>query len=1021
MTTAYTSLLGLALPVQGELQGTWGDTVNNSITSLLDTAVAGTTSITTDADITLTTTTGASNQARQAIILWNPASGTTTRNITAPAQSKVYTVINASGGTQSIVLRGVGPTTGVTIVKGESAVCAWNGSDFIKVSNTSGSGTFTNLTVTGSLTLSGGTANGVAYLNGSKVVTSGSALTFDGTNLGVGTSSPATKLDAAGTIRSTANTNPASGSGAEISWDGTNGSFLAYNRTGSAWLPAQVLGSTAKLIAQTSDVTVSTVAAANALFITNNTERMRLDSSGLLLIGTTSNTGGGRVDAVSNATSAYTARSASSGAGTTVKAVRSVDSGASNFSNAQYDALSHAWILSNSTQAMTLDSSGNLGIGTSSPANKLEISGGSIRTINNTSGRITFNNGTTEAYVGFNGSGASVLDAGALPLNITSQGANYITLNTNSSERMRITSSGNVGIGSLGTYEAKLKVSTTNGASDFSASGINVCGAGEITSGQVLPISFTPIGNDSPRARAAIGCVVGVNWGYGNLAFYTRGAADASLLTTADEKMRIDSSGNVGIGNTSPATNLAVGSAAGSGGNSLGIYLARGATTNLLEAYDGTKTFIGGTDSSNAFVKVGALSNHPVAIVQNNASAIYIDTSKNVGIGTSSPSIRLHVSVGSENTALFQNSSSSPALIRFRDTGTTTDPYIASYGNAMAFGVYGGAESMRIVNGNLGLGVTSVTGGYKAQINGNLLLSSTTPLIVGNSTLTLLGDNTSSTGLLINTSGNVGIGVTPSAWRTNSGEKAIQIGGNYPATLHADGGGYFDIGSNYYLNSSGNFIYTASGSATRYYMAGGGATSAHVWQVSSSGTAGNTISFTSAMTLDASGNLLVGTTDVSGTSGVGFKVLGNRPVTVSNGSSNGTTIYEAYSTGASAYRFYVGMGGTISATSTTITAISDQRLKENIRDLDEGLATVMALKPRKFDWKAGKGKDIKDDRGFIAQEFEQILPDMIEEWKDPAPEGEEPYKAVNANLIPTLVKAIQELKAEFDAYKASHP
>jgi len=185
MTTAYTSLLGLALPVQGELQGTWGDTVNNSITSLLDTAVAGTTSITTDADITLTTTTGASNQARQAIILWNPASGTTTRNITAPAQSKIYTVINASGGTQSIVLRGVGPTTGVTIVKGESAVCAWNGSDFIKVSNTSGSGTFTNLTVTGSLTLSGGTANQVQYLNGSKVLTGSANMTFDGTTLTV--------------------------------------------------------------------------------------------------------------------------------------------------------------------------------------------------------------------------------------------------------------------------------------------------------------------------------------------------------------------------------------------------------------------------------------------------------------------------------------------------------------------------------------------------------------------------------------------------------------------------------------------------------------------------------------------------------------------------------------------------------------------------------------------------------------------------------------------------------------------
>jgi len=55
-------------------------------------------------------------------------------------------------------------------------------------------------TLSGNLTLSGGTANGVAYLNGSKVVTSGSALTFDGTNLGVGTTSPAAKLGVAGNI-----------------------------------------------------------------------------------------------------------------------------------------------------------------------------------------------------------------------------------------------------------------------------------------------------------------------------------------------------------------------------------------------------------------------------------------------------------------------------------------------------------------------------------------------------------------------------------------------------------------------------------------------------------------------------------------------------------------------------------------------------------------------------------------------------------------------------------------------------
>jgi len=161
MASSYTSLLGLVLPVQGELQGTWGDVVNNELTSLLDTAVAGTTTLNTDADVTLTTTTGAANQARQAIILWT-ANGTVTRNITAPAQSKTYVVINATGSTQSIVVRGVGPTTGVTVLAGEKAVVAWNGSDFVKVSTFGGSGTFTNLTVTGNATVDGNTTLGDA-------------------------------------------------------------------------------------------------------------------------------------------------------------------------------------------------------------------------------------------------------------------------------------------------------------------------------------------------------------------------------------------------------------------------------------------------------------------------------------------------------------------------------------------------------------------------------------------------------------------------------------------------------------------------------------------------------------------------------------------------------------------------------------------------------------------------------------------------------------------------------------------
>ena len=142
MATGSTTLLGLALPVTGELSGSWGDVVNASITNLVDSAVAGTTTLSADADVTLTTTVLAANQARQAILLWT-ATGSTLRTITAPAASKTYVVINATGGTQSIKLVGAGPTTGITLVPGERCLAAWNGSDFIKIATTEADGVTT--------------------------------------------------------------------------------------------------------------------------------------------------------------------------------------------------------------------------------------------------------------------------------------------------------------------------------------------------------------------------------------------------------------------------------------------------------------------------------------------------------------------------------------------------------------------------------------------------------------------------------------------------------------------------------------------------------------------------------------------------------------------------------------------------------------------------------------------------------------------------------------------------------------
>ena len=176
MTTASTTLLGLALPVTGELSGTWGDVVNASLTNLLDTAIAGTTTLSSDADVTLTTTTLSSNQARQAVILWT-AGGTATRTITAPAQSKSYVVINATSSSQSIKLVGVGPTTGITIVAGEKCFAAWNGSDFVKVGNTSGAGVFSTVTA------SSLTSGRVTYAGTAGLLQDSANLTFNGTTL----------------------------------------------------------------------------------------------------------------------------------------------------------------------------------------------------------------------------------------------------------------------------------------------------------------------------------------------------------------------------------------------------------------------------------------------------------------------------------------------------------------------------------------------------------------------------------------------------------------------------------------------------------------------------------------------------------------------------------------------------------------------------------------------------------------------------------------------------------------------
>jgi hypothetical protein len=175
MSSSYTSLLGLVLPVTGELQDIWGGVINTSLTQLLDDAIAGYSSKDVSAsDWTLTDTAGGvSNEARSAILV---AYGTTTptagvsRYINAPNRSKLYVVVNNCGGLSSIYVRGVtstGYTTGVEIEAAGSALVAWDTtvSDFVKVAGGGGGAAGTggnqvffqnDLTVTGSYAIPAG-------------------------------------------------------------------------------------------------------------------------------------------------------------------------------------------------------------------------------------------------------------------------------------------------------------------------------------------------------------------------------------------------------------------------------------------------------------------------------------------------------------------------------------------------------------------------------------------------------------------------------------------------------------------------------------------------------------------------------------------------------------------------------------------------------------------------------------------------------------------------------------------------
>jgi hypothetical protein len=816
--------------------------------------------------------------------------------------------ISVLGPTQDIVVSAstVLPKTTNTVDIGSSSL---KFKDLYLAGNASIAGTLgvTGVaTLTANPVLSAGTANAVAYLNGSKVLTTGSALTFDGTNLGVGTSSPLSLFNIYGS-----NTTVYTGSGSTTSPIDDAVTLFVRNSSNTSGTMAMLQLSPTSSTGVTQHAYIGSVSVggqfAPAIVIGQRTgsatwaERMRISSAGGLSIGTTTDAGAGGLNITGNAvlgdastdtvtvngymgvgvapnsaialyargtaltgttqTGVYSYPTATSAATVALRsfsaqpgtadavftvadvagfyAFNPVKGAASTITNAhglyivdQTQGTNNYGItslVSSGTNKWNIYASGtaanyfagNVGIGTSSPVGNLDVAGTTpTLNIRDTQSKVSWAAGDIVATLDFysndtSGVGAqavsrirSVADtasaatSGALAFWTAAAGAA-------ATEKLRITSAGNVGIG----------ITTPTYALDV-VGDIQAQGRLLVTAAAPELLLSVPSGGLDSRIY---------NDGSGNLIF-----GNGTNSATPTERMRIDSSGNVGIGTSSPGVRLDVqdtasdiqlrlGAATGSAGVNPTIRFQARNAANSASRYANIKL----NPEAPLLTLMAPAGSSPTI------DALNIDSSGNVGIGTSSPRSLLNPSGSGSTGAVLTLENSNTALT----TGNVIGEIDFYANDASTNGTGAKAKIVSVIENSAG----------------NLV-----------SLTFATSDSTSATGverMRLDSAGNLGLGVTPSAWGSTS--TALQ---NRNASFWATSAAAY-LGYNYFFDGSAR-KYIASSFATEYTQLNG----QHIWYNAPSGTAGNAITFTQAMTLDASGNLGIGTTSPTFTSGSGLEI-----------------------------------------------------------------------------------------------------------------------------------------------------
>ena len=431
--------------------------------------------------------------------------------------------------------------------------------------------------------------------------------------------------------------------------------------------------------------------------------------------------------------------------------------------------------------------------------------------------------------------------------------------------------------------------------------------------------------------------------------------------------------------------------AAAGTGTSVGLNVGSGKTLNVAGTFI-SPTIIGGTTASSALTlesTSGAGTTDSIIFKTGSQSTrMTIGTSGDIGIGVTPTATQL-ATIQSTYGALTGNSQVNIAGNgyynsgwKYVGTGLATQ-YLQNAGvhtwSTAVTGTAGGtisfAESMRIdSSGNLLVGTTTA-GGYSGA--GTQVLA----------TKLYIGTNTTSTGAL----------------GASTKMAVITDSDNPQVVLVATNG-------------------TAGSKTWRIISRGSGLS--NIFQIQQ--LSDDTTSETTRMTIDSSGNLLVGTTSsiqsgvfsvLSSASTAGFRTTATAGsgivLDVSRTSATGDMVY--FRTSSTTLAGYITCP---TGTTTSYVSVSDYRLKENVIPINNGLTTISALKPVKYDWLTDKAQG----EGFIAHELQEVIPLAVTGDKDAVNQDGsiKPQGVDYSKIVVHLVAALQELKAEFDAYKASH-